>query len=465
MFEGLRQSWQVAKASWAEDRKRPKVSRNRNELDFLPAAVEILETPASPAGRFFALFIAAMIIAALVWGWFGRIDTVAVAQGKIIPGGWVKIIQPLEIGVVREIRVRDGQAVKKDEVLIRLDPTDSGADTARLEHELMAAKLDAARLTAMSERPADPLSVFQVPEGTALPLRTAAIALMKAEAAEYREANAGTDAEIRQRQAEKATINAQIAAYRDTIPLIQKRGDAWQYLTRKEYASRLRLTELQEQLVTRQRSLVVEQRRLAEVGEAISVLNRRKAERSAAVAGRVSRELSETMRQIVQLEEELAKARERLRSRELRAPVDGIVQQLQVHTVGGVVNPAERLMVVVPADAALEIEAKLLNKDIGFVRTGQTSEIKVESSPFTKYGLIDGEVKSISADAVDDEQLGPVYPMRVAMKSNRILVGDKWVTLTPGMSVTAEVKTGKRRAIEFFLSPLMRYQDEALRER
>ena len=129
------------------------------------------------------------------------------------------------------------------------------------------------------------------------------------------------------------------------------------------------------------------------------------------------------------------------------------------------VYPAERLMVVVPADAALEIKAKVLNKNIGFVRSGQTSEIKVESFPFTKYDLIDGEVKSISADAVDDEQLGPVYPMRFAMKTNRILVGDKWEKLTPGMSVTAEVKTGKRRAIEFFLSPLMCYRDEALRER
>ena len=128
-------------------------------------------------------------------------------------------------------------------------------------------------------------------------------------------------------------------------------------------------------------------------------------------------------------------------------------------------NPAERLMVVVPADVTLEVEAMVLNKDIGFVRAGQESEIKIESFPFTKYGLIDGAVKHISADAVEDEKQGLVYPMRATLKTNRILVGDRWVPLAPGMSVTAEVKTGKRRAIEFFLSPLMRYQDEALRER
>ena len=465
MFRGLRECWSVARAAWQQDKKREKISRNRDELDFLPAAVEVLETPASPAGRLFALFIAFMFLGALVWGWFAQIDTVAIAQGKIIPGNRVKVIQPLEIGVIRAIHVRDGQAVKKDEVLIELDPTESGADLVRLEHSLVSRRLDAARLTAMAENPDDPLSVFVAPPETPVPLLTAARTLMRAEAAEYREANFGTDAEIRQKEAETATVRAQIDAYRDTIPLIQKRVDAWEYLTKKEYASRLRLTELQEQLVTRQRSLTVEQRRLSEIAEAISVLRRRKAERAAAVAGKMSRELSEAMSEAVQYEQELNKVRERLRSRILRSPVDGVVQQMQVNTVGGVVNPAERLMVVVPADVTLEVEAMVLNKDIGFVRAGQESEIKIESFPFTKYGLIDGAVKNVSADAVEDEKQGLIYPMRVTMKTNRILVGDRWVALAPGMSVTAEVKTGKRRAIEFFLSPLMRYQDEALRER
>ena len=465
MFEGLKQSWSVGKAALAEERKRPKVHRNRDELDFLPAAVEVLETPASPAGRFFALFIAIMFLAAIAWGWFGEIDTVAVAQGKIIPGGRVKVIQPLEIGVVRAIHVRDGQAVRQGEPLIELDPTESGADEARLKHDLMAARLDAARLTAMAKRPAKPLSVFAPPASVAPGLLAAARALMVAEAGEHREAIAGIEAEIRQKQAERETIRAQIAAYRDTIPLVRERVEAWDYLAKKEYASRLRLTELQEQLLSRERGLVIEQKKLGEVREAVAVLKRRKAQQTAALASRVGKELSEALRDIVRLEQELTKAEERLRARVLRAPVDGVVQQLQVNTVGGVVNPAERLLVVVPDDAALEIEAKVLNKDIGFVRAEQDAEIKIESFPFTKYGLIDGTVKQVSADAVEDEQLGLVYPMRVTMKQKRILVGDKWVALAPGMSVTAEVKTGKRRAIEFFLSPLMRYQDEAMRER
>ena len=209
----------------------------------------------------------------------------------------------------------------------------------------------------------------------------------------------------------------------------------------------------------------MERRRLAEITEATVELERRKAERAAAFAARVAKERSEAMRLAARLEQELAKAEERLRSRVLRAPVDGTVQQLAVHTVGGVVSPAERLMIVVPSDAALEVEALAANKDIGFVHAGQEAAIKVESFPFTRYGLVDGEVAHVSADAVADESLGLVYPMRIAMASERILVGDAWTPLAPGMAVTVEVKTGQRRALDFFLSPFRRYQDEAMRER
>ena len=141
------------------------------------------------------------------------------------------------------------------------------------------------------------------------------------------------------------------------------------------------------------------------------------------------------------------------------------MQQLSVHTVGGVVRSAEPLMVVVPHGVTLEVEANVLNRDIGFVEVAQPVEVKVEAFPFTRYGLIDGEVVHLSADAVLDETLGPVYPMKVRLAAERIRVNDRWVDLTPGMSVAAEVKTGKRRAIEFFLAPLLRYRSEALRER
>ena len=465
MTGGLRRAWEVAVAAWSEDRKRPTISRNRDETDFLAAAVEIEERPASPAGRVLALLISALMLSVLAWGWFGQIDTVAVAQGRIIPGGRVKVIQPLEIGVVRAIHAREGQAVARDDVLIELDPTESIADRTRLEKDLTAMRLDAARLAAMAKRPEDPLTVFRPPARVGDTALEVARDLMRAEAAEYRETLAGIDAERRQREAQLATAATRLASIRKTLPLVRQRVEAVRHLVKKEYASRLRLTELREELISHESALAVEQRRMAEIREAIGVLDRARAQHVATVAGRAGRELAQAMRAAARLEQELAKARERLRARLLRAPVDGIVQQLAVHTVGGVVSPAEPLMVLVPGGAALEVEAMALNKDIGFVRSGQSAEIKIDSFPFTRYGLIDGKVVQVSADSVADERHGLVYPVRVAMNRNRMLVGDRFVSLTPGMSVTVEVRTGKRRAIDFFLSPFLRYQDEAMRER
>jgi hemolysin D len=161
----------------------------------------------------------------------------------------------------------------------------------------------------------------------------------------------------------------------------------------------------------------------------------------------------------------LVKAENRSRLMRLTAPVAGSVQQLAVHTVGGVVTPAQALLVIVPGDNPLEIEAFVENKDIGFVRTGQTAEVKVETFPFTKYGTLPGKVVQVSSDAIQDEKRGLVYAARVKLDKATLDVDGKTVNLTPGMAVTVEIKTGKRRIIEYFLSPLMQYKAESLRER
>ena len=463
MTGGLANAWSVARAAWAEDRRRPKRRRSRDETDFLPAAVEILERPASPVGRWFALAIPALFVVALAWAWIGEIDTVAVAQGRIIPAARTKTVQPLELGIVRAIHVREGQRVRQGQALVELDPTESAADHARLEHDLMAALVDAARFRAMAADPEEPLAVF-APPAAGPAMLAAARALMAAEAAEHREALAELDAEIDRRHAERRTVEARMEAHLALLPLIRERVEATATLVGKGHAGRLRLTELRESLVSHEHPLAIERGRLDETAEAVAALQRRRAQLVAAQAAGAARGLSDAMRAAVRLEKELAKARERLHARVLRAPVDGAVQQLAVHTVGGVVRPAEPLMTVVPAGAALEVEAMLPNKDVGFVREGQTAEIKVESFPFTRYGLVGGRVPHVSADAVGDGA-GLVYPVRIRMDSDTIAVGDRNVRLGPGMAVVAEVRTGKRRILEFFLSPFLQYRNEALRER
>lgn len=178
-----------------------------------------------------------------------------------------------------------------------------------------------------------------------------------------------------------------------------------------------------------------------------------------------AQELATINKKISALNLELKKAVQRDDLQRLTAPVSGIVQQLAIHTVGGVVQQAQPLMIIVPGDHILEVEAFVQNKDIGFVQQGHTAEIKVETFPFTKYGTIDGEVINISTDAIEKEEMGLVYAARVTLKKSVMQVGKKLVNLTPGMTVTVEVKTGKRRLIEYFLSPVLRYKNESIRER
>ncbi|MEZ5588524.1 MAG: HlyD family type I secretion periplasmic adaptor subunit [Sedimenticolaceae bacterium] len=165
------------------------------------------------------------------------------------------------------------------------------------------------------------------------------------------------------------------------------------------------------------------------------------------------------------IRQERIKAETRITAQTITAPVKGVVQQLAVHSVGAIVTPAQQLMVIVPARGTMEVEAVLENKDIGFVEVGQQAEVKIDTFPFTKYGTIAGEVVGLSSDAVADDRMGLVYKMRVAMKRSSVEVNGKHVDLQPGMAVAVEAKTGTRRIMEFFLSPLLRYAKESARER
>jgi hemolysin D len=189
-------------------------------------------------------------------------------------------------------------------------------------------------------------------------------------------------------------------------------------------------------------------------------------------------ELSDQETKAASLFQERVKAAQRTGLQKLTAPIDGEVQQLAAHTIGGVVTPAQQLLVVVPFEHQLEAEVMVENKDIGFVKKGQRVELKVETFPFTRYGLIDGEIINVTTDAVQLDKSGEVaksnqspqggtlvYPARVSLSKSVIQVDGKPVRLSPGMAVTAEIKTGTRRLIEFFLSPLLKSGQESLRER
>ncbi len=454
----------VARSAWAAERERPqKPGRRRDELEFLPAAMEVVETPASPVGRATAWTMMAMFTLALAWSIVAEIDVVAMAQGRIVSTGRSKVIQPLDTGIVRAIHVTDGKVVKAGDVLIEFDPTQTSADRERLTAELMASRVEAARLQASLTDAPD--RTFQPPAGSDATVVATHRALLASQVAELRAKLAGIDGEIARRRADRAGAMATVARFEKTVPLVRERAEARMTLAEKGYSSRLQALEVQQQLVEQQQELTVVRHRLEEISAAITALEQQRQQVVAEYRKTGFLALSEVEKKIAGLGQELLKADQRRDQQTLLAPIDGVVQQLAVYTVGGVVTPAQALMVIAPRNDPLEIEAMILNRDIGFIEAGQPVEIKLETFQFTKYGTIHGHVISVSHDAVQDEKQGLVYPARIALDRTSVEVGGRTTSLGSGMAVTVEIKTERRKLIEYLLSPILKYQQESLRER
>ena len=435
----------------------------KQELEFLPAVLEIQESPPSPLGRIMLWVFVAFFIIAIAWAIIGKIDIVAVAQGKIIPGDRIKVIQPLEIGTVRAIHVHEGQTVAQGDPLIELDATSSGADQQRLRSELMTAQLDAARLRALSATA--PEAAFTVAAHADRTQAALQKQMLRNQIEEQAARLSALDSAITQRQAEYATTQDTVAKLEATLPLITQRTQSLKNLADKKLAAENTWLELEQQRLEQHHDLATQRNRLKEITAAIASAEQQRRALHAEFKRTSLTELAKTEERITALHQELIKAQQRTTLQRLTAPVSGVVQQLAIHTVGGVVTPAQQLMVIVPNEHTLEVEALVQNKDIGFVYAGQAAEIKIETFPFTKYGIIDAQIRHISNDAIADEKLGLIYTARVLMKKSIINVDGKPVNLTPGMAVTVEIKTGKRRLIEYFLSPLLQYGQESVRER
>jgi len=461
-------------------------SRRGEELAFLPAALEIVETPPSPIGRAFGATIILLFCVALIWAWAGTIDIVASAPGKIVPSGRTKVIQPFETGVVRSIQVQDGQAVKAGDVLIELDPTVNAAERDHLHNDLLAEQLNIARLNAALAGGDDPTANFTPPVNANPALVGAQRQLLQNQVTEYRAKIAALARQQAQKEAEQGTIAATIHKLETTIPVIQQRVDIRKTLMDKELGSKLTYFEILQQLVEQQEDLGVHKSHLREAEAAAAAIRETRGQAEAEYRHTLSDELAKAEQKANGLTQDLIKAEQKTRLQLLTAPVDGVVQQLAIHTVGGIVTPAQSLLVIVPSDSRMEIEAMVSNRDIGFVHAGQDTEIKIDTFNFTRYGLLHGQVLSVSQDAVirdrkqdrsDDRGLGTQngtsepqgqelnYTARISLDRTQMQVDDRVVHLSPGMAATVEIKTGSRTMLSYLLSPLLRYRQETLRER
>lgn len=433
--------------------------RGREEVAFLPAALEIQETPPNPLGRAVIWSLTALVLATIGWATFGHIDIVAVAPGKLVPSDRVKVIQPLAVGQVRAIRVRDGQAVKRGEVLIELDPTIAAAERDRLAGQLQEQEAALERQRQFAEW----LQHGRKPD--AAPRSRLQSTLLAQQIGEHRANLAAIDQALERKRADALATTRLVEKGERTLPLITSRAASVTKLAGEGLLPKTAGLEIEQERIEAEQDLAAQQANLQSIEAAISELAEQRSAAHLQAQRSTSQALEELESAVGALRQEVLKARTVTGQQSLTAPVDGVVQQLKVHTVGGVVTPAEALMVIVPDGQSLEVDALVLNRDIGFVSAGQTATIKVDAFPFTRYGVIAGDIVTVSKDAAADEKLGLIYPSRVRLARTRMRVDTKDIDLSPGMAVTVEIKTGQRRLIEYFLSPLIQAVGESARER
>lgn len=475
MFDGIKRHWEVAKEALRQEKANASRRLPIHQRDFLPAALAVMEKPASPAGRFIIWLIVGFFCIAIGWAIFGKIDVVATAPGQIVPQGQTKVVQSFQPGLVLDIRVENGSQVAAGDILIELDATTSSADLARLKNEQQTASIKQARnqwllvqleTLTRGDTPADPQQPgFDLPASVSEPIEAVQRLLAQSQLNEYRAVQSAYQQQREEKHSELSVVTRQLDKLNETLPLLEEQVTGMEELSGKGVTARFQFLEYQERLVTRRQDITIEQDRILQVKAGIRSLEKQREQHRQAFRKQVVTELADATSTLAAIEQELKKAEQTHKLQRLRAPVSGVVQQLAVHTIGGVVPAGDPLMIIVPADRQLQVEANILNKDIGFVAEGQTVEVKLEAFPFTKYGVIHGVVESIDLAAVQDENLGLIYPARIAIEQSTMIVNGKQIPLATGMALTAELKTGKRRLIEFLLSPLLRYKDESLRER
>ncbi len=444
--------------------------------------MEVLETPASPLKHVLVWGICLLFVLALLWAWFGQLDIVVEAEGRIIPDGHVKTISPVLVARVRVIHVQEGSRVQQGDPLAELEPNPTDLET-QVEQpaqdwvtaQLTLLRLDrllilTAELETVPESTLQPLESMAQAQSVAFPIEPSSQRWAVENSALHSELNSFLSSDqAMTRKVEE--LEAVLAADQEELkrlnllkPIHDKLAKVSKGLYDKKMLSEVEwLARREKQIDTLQQLSVMRQRRVEHQAKLHSAMAEQTQHRQEFYA-RLHRERLLASQQLDHASAVLKKARQRDQNQILTAPVSGVVQQLQIRSEGDVVQPAQPIMVIVPNHARLEVEAMVQNKDIRWLREGQPVKVKVESFPYTRYGYLNGEVRQIAPDAISDEQRGWVYPVRVRLEQPWFDIDNQKRWLQPGMTLTADVVVGQRRLLEFFLSPLLRYQRETFRQ-
>jgi hemolysin D len=470
----------------------PAPRRRRADNAFLAPALEILETPPSPVRIALIWIICALAAASIAWSYIGRIDIIAVAQGKFQPTGRVKVIEPLETGKVAALHVFNGSRVAAGDVLVEFDRSSAEADAQSARAGLASSRAEAARrgaaLEAASARQFDPAPTIAWTGDTPPALRAREQRVLSADLGQVAAALASFEAQRGQKLAERDQLLLTIGTQKNLVATLQERVDMRTLLVAERAGAKAAVIDATETLQYQITQLAIQKGQLASGSRALDVFDKDMQKAIEAFRAENAQKLSEAERQAEELEQKLAKAEAAIEHLTLKAPIAGTVQASALTTIGQVVSSGQEVMRIVPEDAGLEIEVYVLNKDIGFVKLGQEAIVKVESFPFTQYGTILARVTRVARDSIPEPEANQnegdparaaasatfagaqrtqnlVFPVTLEPEAATIGVEGRLVPLTSGMAATVEIKTGSRRILEFIFSPLVEIAGSAMRER
>ena len=434
----LRHYRAVFNHSWGRRKELDGGLFNQQEAEFLPSVMSLQERPISPVARILAWTLVALVVVILTWSILGKVDIVVNATGKVIPNQRTKTIGSVDIASVKALYVEEGQFVKAGDMLIALDTGMPDAERDKAEADVSVARLQMARSHALIAA-VDNRSPPQMP------------AVPGVEPDKWQAEQLHLQGQYQDFMAKLNKIDDEIQKFELALPLATQQAKDFKALS-------------EDHDVSTHAYLEKEQARIDLEGQLIDMKNQR-----TALIAETKRQaydlLAEGSRTAETSKQDARRAASHSKLLKLTAPVDGTVQQLTVHTVGGVVPAAQPLMAIVPQENFTEVEASIENKDIGFVTEGQHAEVKVDAFEYTKYGTIPARVTHVSHDAIQDEKKGLIYSVKVSMDKSSMLVDGQNKPLTAGMSVNVEIKTGTRRVIEYVLSPLLQHTHESLNER
>ena len=460
--------------------------REAADRDFLPAALAIVEEPLSPARVAFVYTLCALLAAALLWACFSKLDVFAVAPGKFEFTGRTKVVQPLQPGKVIAINAKDGDKVKTGDVLVQLDPTDALASQASAAAALTNARSEIVRLKAevgaaggahVDTRPA-----IAWPADIPQEVRLRETAVLDSDLAKLAADLGDLDAQRTEKIAERDKYTANIEATKSLIDSLSNLVGMTEKMTKEGWSSQAQYLKQVDPVLKVKESEVSLEGELTTAVQDIAVVEAQIVQARQTFLAAETSQLASDERGVNQLEQNLVKATQQLREMTLRAPIDGTVQASAVTTIGQVVTTGQQLMEVVPDGHHLQIQAYVLNEDVGFVKPGQPVNIKIDTFPYSRYGSIDGTVVKVANDAIPGKQgqqqqmngsqppsldgsmsittaaqatQDLVFPVIIEPAQTTMKVDGRQIPLVSGMTLTAEIKTERRSAISYILSPLV----------